>query len=78
MKKFAFFVVFVLFLCCGFGIYLLNELNQPYQGFSEPVMIEFPRGTTTGQMAAILADKGVIGHPWLFLAARFVQRGARS
>ena len=76
MKKFAAFIVLVLVLG-GVCLYVANELAQPYQGFSEPVTIEFPRGTSTSQMAGMLADKGVIEHPWLFLAARLVRRGAR-
>jgi UPF0755 protein len=76
MKKFAFFVVFVLAVG-GAYLYLLDRLTEPFQGFSEPVTIEFPHGTSTSQMASMLADKGVIQHSWLFLAARFVRRGAR-
>jgi len=76
MKKFVVFVVFVL-IVGGAYLYLLNQLTQPFQGFSEPVMIEFPRGTSTSQMATLLADKGVIQHPWLFMAARLIRRGAR-
>jgi UPF0755 protein len=76
MKKFAVFVVFILVLG-GAAFYALNQLTQPFQGFSEPVMIDFPHGTSTSQMAAMLADKGVIQHPWLFLAARLVRRGTR-
>jgi UPF0755 protein len=76
MKKFAAFIVFILVLG-GACVYLANQLAQPFQGFSEPVMIEFPRGTSTSQMADMLADKGVIQHPWLFMAARLVRHGAR-
>ena len=76
MKKFAVFVVFIL-VAGGAVLYALNQLTHPFQGFSEPVMVEFPHGTSTSQMAAMLADKGVIQHPWLFLAARLVRRGAR-
>jgi UPF0755 protein len=76
MKKFAVFVVFVL-IAGGAYLYLLDQLTEPFQGFSEPVMIEFPRGTSTSHMATLLADKGVIQHPWLFMAARFIRRGAR-
>jgi UPF0755 protein len=76
MKKFAFFIVFILVLGGAF-LYVTNQLTQPFQGFSEPVTIEFPHGTSTSQMADMLADKGVIQRPWLFLAARLVRRGAR-
>src|SRR6185312_2097145 len=52
------------------------QLRQPYKGFSEPVIVEFPHGTTTGQMAEKLSEEGVIRSPWLFLAARVFRRGA--
>jgi UPF0755 protein len=76
MKKFTVFVVFILMLGGAF-VYVANQLAQPFQGFSEPVTIEFPHGTSTSQMAAMLAHKAVIQRPWLFLAARLVGRGAR-
>lgn len=76
MKKFAVLVVFIVVLG-GAALYALNQLSAPFLGFSEPVRIDFPRGTSTSQMAAMLADKGVIQHPWLFMAARLVRRGAR-
>ena len=52
------------------------QLQQPYKGFSEPVIVEFPRGTSTSQMAAKLSAEGVIRSPWVFLAARVFRRGA--
>ncbi len=59
------------------GGYVLHAIDQPYKGFTDPVLIEFPRGTTTSRMASMLAEQGVIEHPWVFLAARAVKRGAR-
>ena len=56
---------------------MLNRLSEPWKGFAEPVLIEFPRGTSTSQMASILAERGVIEHPWLFLAAKILRHGAR-
>lgn len=70
-------VVALLAVLAGAGVFVTRALTRPYRGFSDPVMIEFPRGTTTGRMAAMLAEEGVIEHPWLFLAARAVRRGAR-
>jgi len=54
--------------------YVGYRLNQSYQGFGEPVFVEFPRGTSTSAMAAALADKGVIRSQWEFLAARALRR----
>jgi UPF0755 protein len=76
MKKFAVLIVFILVLGGAF-VYVANQLSEPFQGFSEPVIIEFPHGTSTSQMADMLADKGIIQHPWLFMAARLARHGAR-
>jgi len=53
----------------------MYRLNQPYKGFSDPVFVEFNRGTSTRSIATILKSKGVIEDRWLFLAARAVERG---
>jgi len=57
------------------GGYVMYRLAQPYQGFTQPVFVEFPRGTGTSEIAAQLADKGVIADRWVFLAARAIRRG---
>ena len=63
--------------CAGIGaVWLESRLNQPYAKFSSPVFVDFARGTSTQQMAEILASQGVIEKPWLFLAARAFRRGA--
>jgi len=80
MRALKIFVIFlaglVIALGCA-GAYAMNQLNRPWQGFTGPVIIEFPHGTSTSRMASMLADQGVIEHPWLFLAARLVRRGVR-
>jgi UPF0755 protein len=55
--------------------YIVYRMAQPYQGFSEPVFVEFPRGTSTEKIAEQLASKGVVSRPWVFLAARAARRG---
>ena len=57
------------------GAWVYYRLNMPYQGFSEPVFVEFARGTSTRAMADVLAEKGVVEDKWLFLAARAINRG---
>lgn len=74
MKKL---LVLLVILAIAAIAYVSWQLQRPYKAFGDPVMVEFPRGTSTGQMAAKLADEGVIEHPWLFLAARVFQRGKR-
>ena len=57
------------------GGYVLYLLNRPYRGFSQPVFLEFPHGTSTTDIADTLTEKGVIQNPWLFYAARLMRRG---
>jgi UPF0755 protein len=57
------------------GAWIYYRLSQPYQGFSEPVFVEFAHGTSTRAMADVLARKGVVEDKWLFLAARALRRG---
>jgi UPF0755 protein len=46
------------------------SLNAAYQGFRDPVVVDFPKGTGTQTMADELARNGVIRYAWQFLAAR--------
>lgn len=59
----------------GGAAFIGNEVTTAYKGFSEPVFVEFPRGTATGHIADILAEKGVVKSRWAFLAARALNRG---
>jgi UPF0755 protein len=54
----------------------MYRLNQPYQGFSGPVFVEFAHGTSTRSIASVLAERRVIQDRWLFLVARGMRRGA--
>ena len=67
----------MLFVIVGLigGGYVFYNVSRPYRGFSQPVFIDFPRGTSTEQMATVLAQKGIIEDRWLFLAARAMKRG---
>ena len=58
------------------AIWMWSQLHHPYQGFETPVLVEFPHGTSTREMADMLARERVIRAPWLFLAARGLARGA--
>src|SRR5581483_7120696 len=53
------------------------SLGIPYQGFSKPILVDFPKGTSAKAMAAELAESGVIRYGWQFLVARAVKPGAR-
>ena len=64
----------LLLLIAGAG-WLAYELFRPYRGFESAVFIDFLRGTGTRQLAAQLADAGVITHAWEFLVVRALERG---
>jgi len=58
------------------AVWVQSRMNARYKGFAEPVFVEFERGTSTEQMAAELASKGVIESAWVFEAVRAMHRGA--
>ena len=61
-------------LAAAGGGWVVYRLSQPYKGFSDPVFVEFARGTSTRSIATLLAEKGVVQERWLFLAARALRR----
>ena len=69
-------VAIVLLIALGAGVAYLS-LTVPYRGFSKPVILDFPRGTSASEMANQLAQSGVIRYPWQFLAVRVLRPGAR-
>ena len=56
--------------------FLAVSLNQPYAGFHQETFIDFPKGTHTAQMAAMLEKAGVISHAWAFQLARIMRPNA--
>jgi UPF0755 protein len=68
-------ILFCLAIVAGAAAYL--SLNAPYQGFHEPVIVEFPKGTSTRGMAETLARNGVVRYGWQFLLARALHPGQR-
>ncbi|MGD0437645.1 MAG: endolytic transglycosylase MltG [Bryobacteraceae bacterium] len=69
----------VLIVLVGTGVVLLlaSTLAMAYQGFPAPVILDFPKGTSTSAMAAELAESGVIRYPWQFVLARMLHPVAR-
>jgi UPF0755 protein len=53
------------------------SLGASYEGFSNQVILDFPKGTSTQAMADQLADAGVIRFAWQFLLLRALRPGAR-
>ncbi len=56
------------------GGLLLYRLETAYQGFPGETFVEIPHGTSSGGIATLLADAGVVRSRWDFLAARFFAR----
>jgi UPF0755 protein len=59
----------VLVAALGAG-YLAYRLSSPYAAFGEETFVEFPKGTSSSQIAGMLEKAGVVEHDWEFLAAR--------
>jgi UPF0755 protein len=55
--------------------FLVVRQSLPYQGFQGEVFVDIPHGTSTGGIARMLADAGVVRSRWDFLAARLIGRG---
>jgi UPF0755 protein len=54
---------------------LLFWRARPYQGFSDEVFVDIPRGTSTSGIADLLASARVVRSRWDFLAARALEGG---
>jgi UPF0755 protein len=58
------------------GGYVWYLLNQPYQGFQDAKILDFPHGTSTAEMAQVLQGNGVIRSASLFQFGRYLSPGA--
>jgi UPF0755 protein len=74
MIRFLATLLFLALIAAGIA-YL--SLNTTYQGFREPVILDFPKGTSTQAMAEELAHNGVIRYSWQFLMTRALRPGTR-
>jgi UPF0755 protein len=70
------FLLFGILVAAGVAVFYFS-LGRPYQGFSQPVILEFPKGTTTRGMGEELAKAGIIRGSWQFLLARTLRPAAR-
>jgi len=62
-------LAFILLLALGAG-YAAYMLMRPYAAFTGEKFLEFPKGTSTAEMADSLEHAGVIPHAWEFLLVR--------
>jgi UPF0755 protein len=67
--------LFLVLFLCGM-VYLGISFIAPYDGFGQETFVDLPKGTSTGQMAAVLENAGVIRHSWAFWMARAIRRNA--
>jgi len=70
-------IVFLVLIAAGVVALLASTLAVGYQGFATPVILDFPKGTSSSVMAAQLAESGVVRYSWQFLLARMLHPGAR-
>ncbi len=65
-------------LGAGAAALITYSLGQPQGGpYTEERVVEIPKGTGTREIAALLADKGIISSSWQFLAARALRPSVR-
>lgn len=74
MKRFF---ALVLLAAAVLAFWAYTQVTASYAKFQKPVLIEFPKGTSTRQMADMLAKAGVIENANWFLLARAMRPGAR-
>jgi UPF0755 protein len=78
MKWKLLFAVAVVAVLGAAALWLMSELRvEKYAGYTEPVLIDFARGTSSRQLAAKLEQTGVLKHGWYLLAARALRPSAR-
>ncbi len=73
MKRFL--ALVLLALAIG-AFWAYSRVTHPYARFQPPVLTEFAKGTSTRQMAEMLAKAGVIENANWFLLARALRSGA--
>jgi len=69
-------VTLALLIAIGGAVAYLS-LDGIYQGFRQPVNVEFPKGTSAQAMAEALARSGVVQYAWQFLFVRALNPSAR-
>jgi UPF0755 protein len=74
MKRLLLAVLFVAFIAAALAY---GSLKATYQGFHEPVILDFPKGTSTRAIADQLAESGVVRYSWQFLFSRALNPGRK-
>lgn len=63
----------VLLLVSGITAAAYRYLRMPYAGFDEPALLTIERGTSSREMARLLASHGIVSSEYAFLAARVLR-----
>ncbi len=63
-----------LLVVVGAAAWAWAEAHRSYKGFEKEVLLDYPSGATTQELAELLADRGVIASKWRFLAVRALRR----
>ncbi len=69
-------VISILFLAPAAALFYVTH-SDSYRGFREPVFVDIPRGTSTLAIGEMLAEAGVVRHPFAFVLARALRPVAR-
>ena len=74
MIRFLMILFLIVVLAAGAAVWYLAGV--PYAGFNKETFVDIPPGTSTGTMARMLADAGVVRSELSFTVARAVNMGA--
>ena len=74
MIRFLMILFLIVVLAAGAAVWYLAGV--PYAGFDKETFVDIPPGTSTGAMARMLADAGVVRSELSFTVARAVNMGA--
>jgi UPF0755 protein len=74
MKRLLFALVLLAVIAAGLAYV---SLETAYQGFGAPVILDFPKGTSSQAMADQLAQSGVVRYSWQFLMGRALHPGKK-
>jgi len=70
MKRIFIACALLVLLLTGVAAFVYHELREPYRAFHGDAYVQIHPGTTTDEMAALLARRGIIEDKWRFLAVR--------
>ena len=77
-RAFLFITLFVVVALAAGGMWLYTSVRQPFKGYSAPeTFVEIAPGSSTGRMAELLVDAGVVRSTTAFRAAVWLRGAGR-